>query len=384
MKKKVIITILFVKVSIVVFIFLAFSLLPFNYDTYSGNFVYPPHSPITLKTAYATWDAQHYIYVSEKGYQKGNDSDAFSPLFPFLIHIFTFLTRNSFWSGIVLSNIFSFVACYLFYLLVKSRASEKIAYISLLFLLAFPTSFYFSLIYTESLFFLLVILFFIFLQKRQIFLAAAIAFFLPLTRLIGVAILLPFLTSYILEYQGHSLYDEMVIITKSLFSKETWYLLSPIGGLFVGMLIMYLTTGSWWTQFAIQQNFISHYSLFNIVNPLIFFRTLFDFPLQIHGFTNSLLDRLFFLWFICLTPFVAKRVSKSFFVYTVVFGLLPVLSGSFMSYMRYLLVLFPLFITLGKMSQEKKYTNWTFPFLLFSIMMQSLFLIMHTLNYWLA
>lgn len=377
-------TILFAKISVLLLVFLAFSLLPFGEKYYYPNFVYPLHSPITLQTAFKTWDAQHYLYISEKGYKIGNDSNAFPPLFPFVIYLITFLTKNSFVSGILLSNVFSTIAFLLFYLLIKKKYTEKIAYKSLLIFLAFPTSFYFCLLYTESLFFLLVMLFFTALEKKQILLASVAAFFLPLTRLIGGAILLPFLFSYILEYRNHSLYDEIVVIGKSLLSKKSLLLLSPLLGIGAGMLCMYFFTGSFFTQFNAQQNFVSHYSITSLVNPLFFFKALFTFPLKLHGFTDSLLDRLFFVGFLLLLPFIFRKVSKVFFIYTILFGLLPVLSGSFMSYMRYLVVVFPIFITLSVLFSEKKYTILYYPFLFLSLLLQGLFIIMHSLNFWVA
>ncbi|HSD98895.1 MAG TPA: hypothetical protein VLB73_04345 [Patescibacteria group bacterium] len=382
--KEILLLIFSVKVSIFLLIFLAYSLLPFSTKFYFPNFIYPPKASISLATAYKTWDAQHYLFLSEKWYQKNEDSDAFPPLFPFTIFVATLITRSSFISGLLLSNIFSFIAFYLFYVFVKKQYSEKIAYRSLLFLLAFPTAFYFSLIYTESIFLLIVIIFFMYLQQKKLFLAAVAAFFLPMSRLIGIAISIPFLFSYILHYHGHSVYDELSSIGKSLLQKKSLLLFSPFFGLGIVMCMFYITTGSFFTQFSAQQNYISQYSLFSIFNPIFFLRALFAFPLALHGFTNSLLDRLFFVFFIFILFFLYKRVSKILFIYTLCFGILPVLSGSFMSYMRYLVIVFPIFICLAKLSLEEKYRKYTFPFLFFSIFLQTLFIIMHSLNYWVS
>lgn len=381
---KILLTILLVKCSIVIISLLAFFLFPFGTKYYYPNFTFPFREKISVQTAFKTWDGQHYLYISEKGYHRDDDSNAFSPLFPFFISLGKIITKNSFWSGMLLSNILSFAGFYLFYVMVKNIFGEKIAYRSLLALLAFPTSFYFSLIYTESLFLFLITLFFLSLQKKNLLAASVIAFFLPLTRLIGVAIIVPFLVSFLLEYHKHSVYDQIVDIGKTLLNKKTIFLISPLLGLVVAMGIMYVSTGDLFAQFAAQQNYISHYSFFSLLNPLFFFRELFAFPLVLHGFTNSFIDRLFFILFICFLPFVFKRVSVSFFAYSVVFGFLPVLSGSFMSYMRYLVVIFPLFITLGTMSTEKKYQSLAFGILFFSLTLQSLFLTLHCLNYWVA
>lgn len=380
----IVLTIVSVKLIIVFIAFCSFSLLPFATKYYFANFHYPVKQQITFQTSFMGWDAQHYLYLSEKGYSPNIDSDAFPPLFPFLIYAVSFIVKNHFVAGILVSNICSFAALYLFYVLVKKMYEEKIAYRSLLFLLIFPTSFYFSFIYTESLFFLLVILFFFFLQKKELLYASLVAFFMPLARLIGIAIEIPFLFSLILEYYNHKFDAQLSVITTSLYNKKTLLLFSPFVGLFVYMLIMYMTTGSFFTAFTIQQYFISHFSLFSIFNPLFFLKALFTFPLQIHGFANSLLDRMFFLGFLAFLPLLYNRVSKVFFIYAVVFAVLPVLSGSFMSYTRYLLMAFPIFIAFAKISFEKKYEKITFSFIYFCLLLQSLFLIMQSLNYWVS
>lgn len=377
-------TILFAKIAVYLLIICAYILLPFGRLYYISNFIYPAHSPITWQTAFSTWDAQHYLYLADYGYKAGIDSNAFPPLFPLLIHFFSLATHNNFSAGLLVVTLFSTIGLYLFYAYVKKISTQQIAYRSLLCLLAFPTTFFFSLIYTEALFFLLVILFFIFLQKRQLVYASIIASLLPLTRLIGTAIVIPFLSSYVFEYLKHSVYDQVEDIVRSLTQIKTLLILSPLLGLALYLGFMNITTGSFFTPFTAQHQFISHYSFLSLFNPLIFLRTLFMFPLQLHGFTNSLLDRLFFIGFICFLPAVARRVSLSLFLYTLLFGLLSVLGGSFMSYMRYLVVVFPLFIAMGKMSLEKKYHYFSFVYLFLAILFQALFIIMHALNYWVA
>jgi len=376
--------VIFTKIITFLLMGISFSLLPFGTKYYYPNFVYPLHSPVTFLTVYKTWDAQHYLYVSENGYSPGNLSNAFPPLFPFLIHIVTFLTKSSFISGIVLANIFSIVGIYLFYRIVARMKNKTVAYRSTIALLIFPTSFFFSLIYTASLFFLLIMFIFSLIQSRRFILACLISFFLPLTRLIGVAFIIPLFFSYILEYKGHSLFDQIEKIRKSIITWEAIFVLIPIIGLVFSMVIMLFTTKNPFTQFIVQQSYVSHYSFFAIFNPTIFVQTFFTLPLVVHGYTNSFLDRLFLVGFICFLPLILKRVSFPFFIYALVFGILPVLGGSFMSYMRYLLVVFPIFITLGTISLEKRYQSYVFPSLFVTLLLQSLFIILHSLNYWVA
>src|SRR5581483_5936792 len=65
------------KVAVLLVIFLAYNLLPFFTAEFQVNFVDPNHPDVSLATAFSTWDAQHYLYLSESGYHAGQMSDAF-------------------------------------------------------------------------------------------------------------------------------------------------------------------------------------------------------------------------------------------------------------------------------------------------------------------
>ncbi len=381
--KQVIILIITAKISIVLLIFLAYSLLPFGKVYYYSNFVYPPGEEISLKSAYKTWDAQHYLFLSEKGYKKGNFSDSFYPLFPNIIRFFASIFYDSFWVGIVFSNLFSTIACIYFYLFVKERfPKDGVAYTALIFLLAFPTAFYFSLIYTESLFFLLAICFFYYLYKNDYRLAAVLAFFLPWTRPMGLFIIIPFAFYYISHHRS-LLHNQPFLDRKFTIDKNIVFLLSPVCGFLGYLLFMQLKTGNPFEGFSMQQYNIAHWSVGSIFSPLLFLQNFFSHNLTIHGFTNSVIDRIFFVIFLVSLPFIYRKTTKPLFLYSLFLGFTPFL-GSFMSYTRYMLVIFPIFITAAIYIENKKYAELKYPLLFLSLIMQSLFLVMHSLNYWVA
>src|SRR5438105_2930989 len=85
--------ILAVKVTILLIIALAYAFLPFFADNFEVNFVDPAYRDGGIARAFSTWDAQHYLYLSESGYHAGQMSNAFFPLFPLLIHLATPLFR---------------------------------------------------------------------------------------------------------------------------------------------------------------------------------------------------------------------------------------------------------------------------------------------------
>src|SRR5580704_6657771 len=49
----------------------------------------PPENRVGIAKHFATWDAQHYLFLSEVGYSKGVKSCAFYPLWPLSIRWFS-------------------------------------------------------------------------------------------------------------------------------------------------------------------------------------------------------------------------------------------------------------------------------------------------------
>ncbi len=383
--KKILFTLLWVKLSIFLIIIFAYNLLPFAGLNHFANFTYPAHEKISLKTAFKTWDAQHYLFLSEKGYKPNIDSDRFFPLLPILINLLTFITRNSVFSGLLLSNVASFIGFYFFYRFVEILTqSEKIAFLSSILLLAFPTSFYFSLIYSESILFLLTTGFFYFLIKNQLGKASLFSFFIPLARPTGLFIILPFFSYLLLKTIGKS---ENKKTNKSWWKvkidKSIILLFMPIAGFISYLLFMQLSTGNAFTGIAMQNVVVGKWSVTNLFHPEIFIKNFIFTPLSIHGFTDSLIDRIFFIISILSLPIIYKKTGFVLFVYCLPIFAVPLL-GSFMAYTRYMLMGFPIFIAAGIVISNKKYEPLLYPILAFSISLQCLFLIMHSLNYWVS
>ena len=91
------------------------------------------------------------------------------------------------------------------------------------------------------------------------------------------------------------------------------------------------------------------------------------------------LNRLFFVAFVLVVTFAYKHLNRTFFVYSLVLGLLPALLTDLASYMRYTAVLFPLFIFLAMKLKDKAEC-----YLLISLPLQALFLLAHCLFDWVA
>ncbi len=373
MVKKVVLTAIFIKLVIFILIVIAFNLLPFSVNTYYANFHYPFNSRITLQTAFSTWDAQHYLFLGRYGYHPGLESDRFYPLLPGLIGILTPIF-GAFFSGMLFANVISIIGFVYFYLFVKELTkNEKTAYLSFLLLISFPTAFYFSLIYSEAIFLGIIMPLFYYLYKRRFLLVFVLSVLLPLLRPTGIFILFPLFVFIVYDY----LKDK-----KFSFKPSTLLLLAPFIGFGLDLIVIYHSTGNFFTQFIGDASVVGGWSVGAIFHPNIFIQSLIPAHPAIHGFTNSIIDRLFFVLFLVLLPLVFKKTDKVLFIYTLAMGIVPVF-GSFMSYTRYLLLAFPIFIAMAVFFSAKK-EKYVFPYFYISLLFQALFIILHSLNYWVS
>jgi hypothetical protein len=215
-------------------------------------------------------------------------------------------------------------------------------------------------------------------------LASFISFFIPFARLVGIGIFLPLLAIYLFDVKKVNRYSEVKDILSLLKSKASLLFFVPLLGFMGTLIFMFVATGNMFAQFAALNDYVSHHSVVQGLNVIYQMQQFFQFPLALHGFTNSILDRVFFILFLFSLPLIYRYTSPGFLIYSLFFGIVPILSGSYMSYIRYVMVVFPLFIALAEVFKKKKYTFLEMPTLFLFIMMQTLFLIMQSLNYWVA
>jgi hypothetical protein len=358
------------KGAVFLLVFLAFRLLPFFTDQYQLNFVDPTYEQPNLAAAFSTWDAQHYLFIAEHGYVPGNESNAFFPLLPALIRLFMPLFGgSSLIAGLAVSNAASLAGLYVLFVFLRDLCGRRTALDTLVLFLAIPTAFFFSLVYSESIFLLLSALLFLFLYRDQYARAAIPAALLPLARPAGALVLLPFAAYYLLRQ-------------RPVLNKRALWLAAPIAGGVVYLAIMWLATGNPLEMMEAEKVYVSGYSILNVLHPAELWQRLMQAPLHIHGYADSMIDRAFFAAFLALLIPLFRRVPLPLALFALGTGLLSVLSGTFMSYGRYVLAAFPLFLCVALLLQHRA-VKWLQPPLLFLfVMLQSLFVVMHALSYW--
>jgi hypothetical protein len=149
-----------------------------------------------------SWDGLWYTQIADLGYGAfQNANPAFWPVFPWLME---WGNRITGWPlevvGWVLANVFFVVALGFVYALVKIDFDQRIARVTLWVLALFPMALFFSAVYTESLFLMLAAAALYFARTRSWALAGLIGLAAALSRSNGVMLLVPFAVLFIQQY----------------------------------------------------------------------------------------------------------------------------------------------------------------------------------------
>lgn len=301
------------------------------YEVHLGNYGVPPVAEPTLRTMLSTFDAQHYLNIAESGYRLGDPSLAFYPLWPMLVRLFAPLTGGDYLvSGLLLANLLSLLALVLLHDHVVHTRGERVANRALLLLLAFPGALFFLFAYSEALFLLLAVLVFVLLGRGRPGLAALVAGLLPMTRAVGLLVVIPLLVHRGWRSHLHRLASPLPALAGF--------------GLYLGLI--HLSVGDAFAGFSIQAGYVAGSSIFDLLDPVAFAGALFASPLQPHGYLDSALDRLFFAAFLPVALLLAwdwrRRPAEA--GYALPMGLVPAMTVKLMAFTRYLGVVFPVFV----------------------------------------
>ncbi len=174
-----------------------------------------------LLSAWYRWDAEWYLRIAGNGPQMGYssywvDKDhhysafAFFPLYPLTVRAAATVVPGALDAvpfggparpqliavALVVSNVIFALALVALYLLALARAGPAAARRAVWLLCLFPTSVFFSAPYSEGMFLLWLVLFFLMLQRQRWWLAGLCGALAAATRSLGVALVLPYLAAY--------------------------------------------------------------------------------------------------------------------------------------------------------------------------------------------
>lgn len=288
----------------------------------------------------ANFDGNHYIGISQTGY--GYAQQAFFPFYPHLIHYLKPIFKEPVITGIIISNTAFFFSLIFLVKLLRLDYDESTIKWSIVALLIFPTSFYFSSVYTESLFFFLVISSFYFARTKHWWLAGILGVLASYTRFVGI-FLFPAL---IIEWWQHDKKIKNIIPL----------LLIPLG-LINYMWFLKRSTGDALSFFHVQKSFGQFRSEKIILLYQVFWRYL-KMLLTVNRsdplFLTILLESATGVLFLITSIYSFIKHRLSYAAFNAAAFLIPTLTGSFVSLPRYVLVCFSSFLVFGQIFSKSR------------------------------
>ncbi len=328
------------------------------------------------------WDAVHYIDISTIGYH-GTDS-AFFPLYPFLMRMLGTVLGNHLVAGLIISNVAFFFGMLFFYKLVEHQFDRSVAHRATFYLAIFPTSVFFSAVYTESLFFCLSVASFYYIRERRWLTAGIVGFFASLSRVEGVLLVVPFAIEWLMAnpqaYRGMrtALHDAIRRPWPAIGKPLLGLALIP-AGLAVYMGYLWILTGDPLYFSHVQAHWGRH-----LAGPWVAFVHSITLILTAHSsqtIAGQWLELMFTVLMIVVFVLGLRRLRPSYLAFMAVSILIPMSTSSLMSMPRFALVLFPMFVMFGLWGKRRAFNN---AYVAFSLPLLGLFTVLFADWYWVA
>jgi Gpi18-like mannosyltransferase len=305
-------------------------------------------APSSITELFNRWDAPHYIDIAKDWYVSDPSLDAYNfiaffPLYPILIRMFALNLNYINLSALIVANVCSVIVFLYLYKLAKLEFNEGIAVKAVLFLSIFPTAYFFSAPYTESLFFALTIASIYYARLGKWSFAGTLSIFATLTRIYGL-ILVPAL---IIEY-----YHQKGWKPKKTDFKLIWTTLASVGFL-IYLAINKHVTGAFFTFMEIQRR---HW--YNTFDPLLGLSRAYgwansnNYPDNVVIGIAPIAFAIFGLIMVGIS--VWKRLRPVYITYMFFTWVLAVSTSMWISVPRYIMAMFPMFMLFGLLSTKRK------------------------------
>lgn len=338
---KILLLFLLWRIGLVLVSFLAISFVPLgSTDRFLGggavNYLLAPYL-----FSWANFDGEHYLSIAIFGYN--NLQQAFFPVYPLLISLLAkpfsqdLLSSlvNFTTAGLIISNGFFVIALVYLYNLIRIDFPQRVAYLVIILLLIFPTSFYFGSVYNESLFLFLSVIAFIFARKGNWFLASIFGMAASATRLFGIFLFPAFIIEVYLQKD---------------YKRAFWILLIPLG-LGGYMYYQYLTVGDPLAFYNLQDLVGEQRQSTLVALPQVYYRyikMLTSVNIYQPIYQTILLEFIVSVVFLILLIYgYIKKIRLSYLLYVFLGFIITTVQGSFSSVPRYVLIFFPSFLALA-------------------------------------
>ena len=306
---------------------------------------------IPIRTGYfgvspwGNFDGVHYVKIAESGYYQF--AHAFFPVYPLLMRWLHQIVPVSYeYIGVGISLISFLIGLMILYTLLAKK-SHELAKFTTLFLLAFPTSFFFRAVYTEGLFFLCVVLVMHFVSKKQFVWTGVVIGVASAIRIIGICLALYAFIAYIQSKPKNIRIVDVL-----------GFFIMPVG-LFWYMYFLSTTQNDPFLFMHVQSAFGANRSGSALITPFQvvwrYLKMLVTAYMQptVMSYLVTVLEFVMTGVAYVVVWFGRKRITLSALLYCLVVLTIPTLTGTFSSMPRYILAAVPLFIILGSMKSKK-------------------------------
>ncbi len=310
---------------------------------YFAPFFIPLRDQFLGPNGWTNFDGVHYLSIAQSGYFQFQQ--AFFPLYPLIIRFFrlyTIIPPET--SSLIISHLF-FMTGLAVFLKLAGDFNQKTARLALIFLLIFPTSFFFAAAYTESLFFMLAVSAVYAAKQQKWWLAGILGMLASMTRVFGVLLAIIIIGEY-LKSSSQKKWREIGFLA-----------LIPLG-LVAYMIYLWKNFGDPLVFFHVQPAFGAGRSGSNLIFvPQVLWRYLKIFvtvPLWSLNYLVALAEFFSFLlglWLVAQGSLL--KAEPPYLIYSLAVLLLPTLTGTLSSMPRYFLSAFPLFFVLGSLHNKK-------------------------------
>ncbi len=331
-----------------------------------------------ISDIWSRWDSEWYHMIIHHGYVASPDplvqtDVVFFPLYPYIVKLFsTPFGWNDFYVGSVLSFVFFVIACVLLYKLLKLDFEKNLANRVIFFILLFPLSFFFITMYTESLFLLLVVAAFYAARKGNWMWVGIFAFFLSLTRLVGLAVL----PALAVEYMAARKWKWREI------QVDVLWLGLGVAGLLAFMLFLQFKVGdalafihgqsAWLRSFEFPWTTIARDYW-----PIVASRSLET----IGTHRGMVTDLAYFFFGLLIIGILFWKERLSYAIFALCMFIPAVTGGQLTSMGRYLIIIFPIFILLAKAG---KYKWFEMLYIAFCLLFFAENVMLYVLTHWIA
>lgn len=368
------------------------------------------HFPDALWLMWNRFDAGFYVDIAQNGYWTATTLQStsnwiFLPLYPLVIsplgHLFGGSTAAFDISGMLVANAAGLIAVTYLYLLVRREFHARIAARTVIYCILFPTAFYLSAVYPESLFLACALACLYYARERRWWLAGLCGALASLARIQGFLLIFPVAWEYwqvlseryapLPEMSGLTLKQRSMIWLSSR-------LIGPMRaarglGNWLYLVALLLIPGGL-TPFFLYSKIMTGDALATIHNHGVGWGRHVEYPwtLLFQALTHPqapdalnwnfwLLNIVIIAAFLAVILWSLRRLPMIYTLYTLAMVGMPLMTGSINSISRYYLVVFPAFILLSLWSsQEGRQSTRHFLLVILFTSLQVVFMVFYALG----